>query len=194
MKFRQLSNRTLSLKEKIPIQRLFELCRIGSYRYHFHWDRFSNGIMITCELFYFLNRQKKIVHRETQFVESKDIHYAKNVICESLLHNIGLGFTISDSEEYNLSSESEENSSFSFDEDDVENIIKEELQSGMSSTLNKVMEQTGHTIQDMITDTTDENTKEMGKMLSSLMSGQEPDKETMERLTQNIFNSIMQKQ
>lgn len=193
MKFRQLANRTLILKEKVPIQRLFELCRIGSYRYHFHWDRFSNGIMITCELFYFLNRQKKFVHRETQFVESTDIHYAKNVICESLLHNIGLGFTLSESEDYNLSSETEEEEEC-FSTEDEEDIIKEELQSGMTSTINKVMEQTGHAVQDILSETNDENAKEMGKVLSSIMSGQEPDKEVMERLTQNIFNSIMQKQ
>jgi hypothetical protein len=178
-----MSNRELVLKEKIPIQRLFELCKIGSYRYHFHWDRFLNGIMI-----YFLNRRKKIVHRETQFVESADIVYVKNVICESLLHNIGLGFTLSDSE-YNISSESE--NSFEIGDDEEENDINEELQAGMTSTFNKVIEQAGHTIQDMVTD---ENTKEMGEVLSSLMSGQEPDKELMQRLTQNILSSMIHKQ
>jgi glutamyl-tRNA reductase len=110
-----------------------------------------------------------------------------------LLHNIGLGFTLSESSDYNLSSETEEEEEC-FSTEDEEDIIKEELQSGMTSTINKVMEQTGHAVQDILSETNDENAKEMGKVLSSIMSGQEPDKEVMERLTQNIFNSIMQKQ
>jgi hypothetical protein len=88
---RKFSNVSLRLKEEEPFPRLKEFCKIGNYRYSIYWDAFKNGRMMTCELFYFVNGRKRIIHRETQFVEGIfDEKYFRNVISQSLLHNIGL--------------------------------------------------------------------------------------------------------
>lgn len=89
---RKYAHVTLRLKEEEPFPRLKEFCRLGNYRYTIYWDAFKNGRLITCEIFYFINGHKRIIHRETQFIEGVfDEKYFRNVISESLLHNIGLG-------------------------------------------------------------------------------------------------------
>jgi len=139
MKYRQLSNQKLVLTEKEPLKRLYEFCRIGNYKYHIFWDRFQNGLLITCEVFYFLYKQRKNVHKETQFVTcDNDVNYAKNVVCESFLHNIGLGMSVNETLNYiPITPEREENE---FDE----------VNSQMESTFTKVLGRTVQTLTETI--------------------------------------------
>ena len=81
----------INLTQTDPLDRLQELCKQGNYRYKFNWDKFQNGIMIECELFYFLNRSRRILHQEAKFIKSKDLSHVKRVIATSILQNIGLG-------------------------------------------------------------------------------------------------------
>lgn len=134
MKYRNLVNTPLKLTETIPFNRLKEFCKLGKYRYHIFWDKFFNGVLITCEVFYFLKNKKKIIHRETQFVIcnlDENINYPKNIICESFLHNIGLGL---------ISSEPIYNSPTP-DHDE-----QDEINSQMRATLTKVLGRTAQTL------------------------------------------------
>lgn len=92
----------MTLQEEEPFPRLKEFCKLGNYRYTIFWDVFKNGRLITCEVFYFFKGQKRIIHRETQFVEGVfDNTYFRNVISQSLLHNIGLSSLLNNATDYN---------------------------------------------------------------------------------------------
>lgn len=134
MKYRNLVNTSIKLTEVTPLNRLKEFCKLGKYRYHIFWDKFSNGVLITCEVFYFFKNKRKIIHRETQFVIcdlSESIDYPKNIICESFLHNIGLG-----------SSPSEP----IYDSPTPDHDEQDELNSQMRATLTKVLGRTAQTL------------------------------------------------
>lgn len=119
-------NHDLVLIEKEPFSRLKELCKLGGYRYSIFWDSFNNGRLTSCELFQMKNGYKKILHRETQFIKDNfhDNVYVRNVISQSLLHNIGFG----DVEEYRSETPVE---------DELGN-----LNTQMMSTLTRVIERT----------------------------------------------------
>lgn len=135
MKYRSLINTELSLTKTEPYDRLKQFCKLGNYRYHIFWDKFSNGVLITCEVFYFINRQKKIIHRETQFVlcDNKNINYPKNIICESFLHNLGLSQNT-----YNSSTPERESDEF------------DEVNLQMKSTLTKILGRSAQTLSETL--------------------------------------------
>lgn len=84
-------NQTLNLKENVPLKRLGELARQGKYRYKFNYDKFENGFMCSCQLFYFIRGRKRIIASETRWVETQNLLEAKQTVSALLLENIGLG-------------------------------------------------------------------------------------------------------
>lgn len=153
MKYRNSSNTPLILTKEEPYDRLREFCKLGNYRYNIFWDRYSNGVLITCEVFYFLGRQKKTIHRESQFVlcDNKDVKYFKNIICESFLHNLG------------LVTETTYNSASTDDEDDEVNLQ-------MKSTLTRVLGRTAQTLSETLKNGAQytEKTKEEESLLNGI--------------------------
>lgn len=82
---------TLELTKSDPLLRLNELCTQGKYRYKMSWDKFQNGIMITCKFFYIMNRNKYTVLREALFVRTDKVIEAKRTISAVLLDRLDLG-------------------------------------------------------------------------------------------------------
>lgn len=96
---------TLELTKSDPLLRLNELCTQGKYRYKMSWDKFQNGIMITCKLFYLMNRNKYTVLRDALFVRTDKVIEAKRTISAVVLDRLDLG-----ENEYTGDNESSESS------------------------------------------------------------------------------------
>jgi len=87
-----IENISISLSSTNPFERLKEFTAQGKYRYSFHWDKFANGVMIECKIYYFLKRKMRTLVKETAWVNTSDLGEAKMVISAILLQNLGLGF------------------------------------------------------------------------------------------------------
>jgi len=99
-------DRTIDLTQTDPLLRLRQFCKQGKYKYKIIWDRFQNGMMMECEVWYFLGKKKRhTLTREVQFVYTTDVKEGQRIISAILLQNIGLGF---DEDEVCYSSEEEE--------------------------------------------------------------------------------------
>lgn len=110
-RYATLASVSIDLRSSDPFARLKELCSQGRYRYSFTWDRFLNGVMIQCEVYYFAQRQRFLLTREARFVPTTDISQAKKVISAILLENLGLGMSEEEppiSETQNTQEETEE--------------------------------------------------------------------------------------
>ena len=91
--------RTINLTQTQPLLRLKELCNQGKYKFDFKWDKFANGYMITCELYFIqILNSRYILKKEVQWVETKDLDKAKNIICAILLEGLGMGVEDEESE------------------------------------------------------------------------------------------------
>ena len=86
-----ISARTINLVQTNPLKRLRELCKQGKYSYKFKWDKFNNGMMMKCELYYNKKNRKYITCQETQFIFTTNVSEAQEIISAVLLHSIGLG-------------------------------------------------------------------------------------------------------
>lgn len=88
-----IGERTINLTQTNPILRLKELCTQGKYRYEIHHDRFKNGYMMVCDLYYISRpgNMRYTVMRQAQFIKTDSLSNATSVIAAILLDLIGLG-------------------------------------------------------------------------------------------------------
>lgn len=150
-KKRNLSDVVMTLQQEEPYPRLKEFCKLGNYRYTIFWDVFKNGRLITCEIFYYINGHKRTIHRETQFVEGIfDNKYFRNVISQSLLHNIGLS-SISDA---------------SYNETPTPSEV--DLNSQMMGTVTKILGRAVQTFDEEISKDADSHAEGLGGMMKKI--------------------------
>ena len=88
---RLVEDRTINLIEIEPLLRLKELCNQGKYTYKINWDRFQNGFMCECILYYDMKKRTKVLKKEVFWVETQDLRIAKQTIAAIMLERIGLG-------------------------------------------------------------------------------------------------------
>lgn len=87
-----ISGRSINLQENDPLDRLKELCKQGKYNYKINWDRFQNGFMCECVIYYSLRRKTtKVLKKEVYWVETDDLLKAQKTVVAILLENLGLG-------------------------------------------------------------------------------------------------------
>lgn len=97
------SNITINLSENDPIKRLDEFCKQASFTYQMIWNKFKNGILISCAIYRdrdmrkdlkknkkeIFNKNKKIFD-VCHFADTRKIHHAKRTIAAKLIYSIGL--------------------------------------------------------------------------------------------------------
>jgi len=87
-----VANREIKLTEDDPLKRLKEFCNQGKYHYKINWDRFKNGYMCECTVYYnFKKKTTKVLKKEVFWVETNDLMQAKKTIAAIFLEGIGLG-------------------------------------------------------------------------------------------------------
>ncbi len=87
-----VSHRQIVLTKNDPLERLKEFCNQGKYRYKINWDKFSNGFMCECTVYYNLKKKiTRVLKREAYWVETGDLKEAKETISAIFLDGIGLG-------------------------------------------------------------------------------------------------------
>ena len=87
-----VSHRQIVLTKNDPLERLKEFCNQGKYHYKINWDKFSNGFMCECTVYYYLKKKStRILKREAYWVETGDLKEAKETISAIFLESIGLG-------------------------------------------------------------------------------------------------------
>ena len=99
-----LAERQLTATGENPLTDLKEICKTGMYISRFNWDKFLNGIMLTCEVFYYLDNKKHSLIKKTKFFhETTDLKACKVELAGSILSEIGiLKEESSDEEELNV--------------------------------------------------------------------------------------------
>lgn len=89
----EIRNRKINLTHTTPVARLGQLCSQGKYKYIFFFDRFENGVMMTCEFFKYINNRRVIVLTESVYCPlQKDdrLDDARNKVAHQLLTRLGL--------------------------------------------------------------------------------------------------------
>lgn len=84
----------LTLTQTNPLRRLQELCKAGRYTYHFKWDKFANGMMMTCLISYRLGSagEEELIRRAC-FVRTHEPEEGKNVVASCILQSLDLAPT-----------------------------------------------------------------------------------------------------
>ncbi len=86
------SSRKIELTENDPLKRLKEFCSQGKYHFKINWDRFNNGFVCECTVYYNLKRKSvRPLKKEVYWVETNDLQEAKKTIAAIFLDGIGLG-------------------------------------------------------------------------------------------------------
>lgn len=119
----QIQNCSIVLTEKEPLARLKQLCRQGKYRFQFSWDRFQNGHMCECQIYYSTSKRgrREQLIKVAQFVETDSHVEAQRVVAEIILSDLGL---------------------FSEDSNDTRNIGNELITSGLKAVTNLITQAT----------------------------------------------------
>lgn len=89
----EIRNRKINLTHTTPVARLGQLCSQGKYKYIFFFDRFENGVLMTCEFFKYINNRRVIVLTESVYCPlQKDdrLDDARNRVAYQLLARLGL--------------------------------------------------------------------------------------------------------
>lgn len=87
----QIKNRNIRLLEINPQLRLQQFCNQGLYKNIFTWDKFNNGIMCQCDIFYKINNKLTTIISRSYFSHGLDVEFAKNRVAAIILNEIGLG-------------------------------------------------------------------------------------------------------
>ena len=87
----ELKEINLVLEENDPLKRLSELCDKGKYKYRFTWDKFKNGIMCTCEIYYFINKNKRIVISKSSWISTHRLNEAQSYTASVVLSALKFG-------------------------------------------------------------------------------------------------------
>lgn len=124
---RALKKVDLVLESTDPLERLSELEKKGRYNVKFNWDEFGNGIIAICEVYYIINKKKKMVAHGSTFVPTDEVEHAKKVVAALVLDRMNLG--VSDEEMEYLYSSSEE----------MEDPLLEEMEEKIGEMGTKVM-------------------------------------------------------
>jgi hypothetical protein len=92
MRSNLVSNCNISLTKTDPLERLKELCEQGHYEHKLNWDKFKNGFMCECSIYYYTSkRSSRILAKESYWVQTDDLTKAQKTISAILLQSIGLG-------------------------------------------------------------------------------------------------------
>jgi len=156
-----ISSRTIKLTHSDPIKRLKEFCKQGKYYHQIKWDKFANGFMIECEVFYNLgsygHNKRRVLTKEVRWVEKDDLLESKRVIAAILLDNLGVG--VSDDSENNEEIEEDVSQDFAKAVTGVLNQVSQQLDNEEGDT-DPILSMAGGLIKQMTTMMTEENTED----------------------------------
>jgi len=92
----KVADRSINLRSEDPVVRLEELCAQGLYKVRYSWDKFRNGVMYTCELYFTVQTQTGAIRNysvitTSRFVDTRDIGFAQKQVAAIMLDELGLG-------------------------------------------------------------------------------------------------------
>lgn len=96
---RTISKCTISLSETDPLARLEEFCNQAKYQFKINWDRYKNGFMCECLIYYRLGKNNRNLKKEVQWIQTDSIQDAKKTIAAICLDSLGLGVPEENSDE-----------------------------------------------------------------------------------------------
>ena len=89
-RFSQTRKSELPLTSQDPLERLQQLKATGFYDFVFVWNKFRDGIMCEGEVFYNVNKQRRVLEKRSRFVLTEDPAVAQRVVASMLLFELGL--------------------------------------------------------------------------------------------------------
>jgi len=81
----------INLTATEPFARLREFCHQCHYTYKFSWDKFQNGIMCACEVYYYMNNTRHTLINKAHFLNGTDHQFAQAQLAAIVLDELGLG-------------------------------------------------------------------------------------------------------
>lgn len=72
------------------IKVLEKLCSLGRYGHKLHWDKFANGTMATCEIFYELNGRRRMIIQRARFYRKGGVEEAKRKIARDVVQRLNI--------------------------------------------------------------------------------------------------------
>ncbi len=83
----------INLTEIDPLKRLQQFCTQGNYTFKINWNKFDNGFICECTVYYNLKRRSsRLLKKEVKWVETYSVNEAKRTIASIFLDNIGLPY------------------------------------------------------------------------------------------------------